>query len=53
MMITIDATAQGSFMSKTPEDAYNLLETMTSNNYQWKEERSTPKRVIGMHEVDG
>ena len=35
MRITIDATAQGSFMSKTPEDAYNLLETMASNNYQW------------------
>ena len=40
-------------MSKTPEDGYNLLETMTSNNYQWQKERSTPKRVAGMYEVDG
>ena len=39
-------------MSKTPEDAYNLLETMASNNYQWHGERSTPKKVAGMHEVD-
>ena len=52
MRITIDATAQGSFMSKTLEDAYNLLETMASNNYQWHGERSAPKRVTGMHEVD-
>ena len=26
---------------------------MASNNYRWQGERSTPKRVIGMHEVDG
>ena len=52
MRITIDAAAQGSFMSKTPEDAYNLLETMASNNYQWHGERSAPKKVAGMHEVD-
>ena len=52
MRITIDATAQGSFMSKTPEDAYNLLETMASNNYQWHGERSAPKKAAGMHEVD-
>ena len=52
MRITIDATAQGSFMSKTPDDAYNLLETMASNNYQWHGERSAPKKVVGMQEVD-
>ena len=52
MRITIDATAQGSFMSKTPEDAYNLLETMASNNYQWHGERIVSKKVIRLHEVD-
>ena len=52
MRITIDATTQGSFMSKTLEDAYNLLETMASNNYQWHGEWSAPKKVAGMHEVD-
>ena len=52
MRITIDVTAQGSFMSKTPEDAYNLLKTMASNNYQWHGERSTLNKVAGMHEVD-
>ena len=50
MRITIDATTQGSFMSKTLEDAYNLLETMASNNYQCHKERSAPKKVAGMHD---
>ena len=52
MKITIDAKAQGSFLSKTPDDAFNLLETMAFNNYHWQGERSAPKRVTGMHEVD-
>ena len=52
MRITIDATAQDSFMSKTPEDAYNLLETMASNNYQWHGERIMSKKVAALHEVD-
>ena len=52
MWITIDVIAQGFFMSKTPNDAYNLLETMASNNYQWQGDRSTPKRIARMREVD-
>ena len=52
MRITIDATTQGSFMSKTPEDAYNILETIASNNYQWHGDRNAPKKVAGLHEVD-
>ena len=39
-------------MNKTPDDAYNLLQTMASNNCQWHRERSAPKRVTEMHEVD-
>ena len=53
MRIPIDTTARSSFMSKTPKDAYNLLENMASNNYQWQGERITPKKVTGMHKVDG
>ena len=52
MRITIDAIAQGSFMSKTLEDAYNLLETIASNNYQWHGEWIVSKKVAGLHEVD-
>ena len=53
LQITIDATAQGSFMRKTPIDAYALLEKMASNNYQWHGERNQPRKVVGVYEVDG
>ena len=43
LQIIIDATAQGSFMSKTPADAYALIEKMATNNYQWHGERNQPR----------
>ena len=39
-------------MSKTPDDAYALLEKMASNNYQWHGERNQPKRAAGVYEID-
>ena len=48
----IDASAGGTLMKKTDEEAYELLEDMATNNYQWPSERSTPKKVAGVHEVD-
>ncbi|XP_034203729.1 uncharacterized protein LOC117618238 [Prunus dulcis] len=48
---TIDAAAGGALMGKTETEAYNLLEEMASNNYQWPSERSTPKKA-GIHEID-
>ena len=36
----IDATARGTLMGKTSEVAYELLEEMASNNYQWSLEWS-------------
>ena len=52
LQITIDATAQGSSMSKTPDDAYALLEKMTSNNYQWHGERNQPRKAARVYEID-
>ena len=52
LQITIDATAQGSFMSKTPDDAYALLEKMASNNYQWHGECNQPRKVVRVHKID-
>ena len=52
LQITIDATAQGSFMSKTPADAYALLEKMASNNYQWHGERNQPRKATGVYKID-
>jgi len=39
-------------MNKTEDEAYNLIEEMALNNYQWSTERGQPKRVGGKLEVD-
>ena len=40
-------------MSKSTEEAYDLLEKMATNNYQWSNERGMPRRTPGMYELDG
>ena len=52
LQITINATAQGFFMSKTPADAYALLEKIASNNYKWHGERNQPRKAAGVYEID-
>ena len=39
-------------MNKAKDNAYNLIEEMTLNNYQWSNERSQPKRVRHKLELD-
>jgi len=39
-------------MSKTEEEAYNLIEEMALNNHQWLGERGQPKRVGGKYDID-
>ncbi|XP_021279860.1 uncharacterized protein LOC110413413 [Herrania umbratica] len=48
----IDAAAGGALMSKNAVDAYNLLEEMASNNYQWPSERSGSRKAVGAYEID-
>ena len=48
----IDVTASGTLMSKMEDEAYNLIEDMTLNNYQWSNKRGQPKRVGGKFDVD-
>ena len=48
----IDVAAGGAFMSKSANEAYELLEEMAMNNYQWPTERGQPKKVAGMMELD-
>ena len=40
-------------MGKSTKNAYELLEEIASNNYQWSTERGMPKKASGMYEVDG
>jgi len=39
-------------MNKTKDEAYNLIEEMVLNNFQWSDERGQPKQVGGNLEVD-
>ena len=39
-------------MNKTKDEAYNLIEEMALNNFQWSTERGQPKWVGGKLEVD-
>lgn len=48
----VDAASGGALQNKTPEDAYELLEVLASNNYQRPNERMHPKKSMGIHEVD-
>jgi len=48
----VDAAAGGTLISKTEDEAYNLIEEMTLNNFQWSTERGQPKWVEGKLEVD-
>ena len=48
----IDATASGTLLSKTADEAHRLLEEMSSNNYQWPDEQTMAKKAVGIHEVD-
>jgi len=53
MRSTVDAVAGGTLMSKTKDEAYNLIKEIALNNFQWSTERTEPKPVGGKHEVDG
>ncbi|XP_017973115.1 PREDICTED: uncharacterized protein LOC108661374 [Theobroma cacao] len=49
---TIDVAAGGALMSKNATDAYNMLEKMASNNYQWPSERLGSRKAARAYEID-
>jgi len=49
---TIDAAAGGTLINKTDDEAYNLIEEMALNNFQWSTEQGQPKQVGGKLEID-
>ncbi|XP_062097627.1 uncharacterized protein LOC133803557 [Humulus lupulus] len=49
--IIIDAVSGGAFMRESTNEAYELLEEMAMNNYNWPTERKN-KKVAGVLEVD-
>ena len=46
----IDVAASGALMGKIASKAFNLLEMMASNNYQWPNERVI-KKTTGLYEM--
>ena len=46
----VDATAGGSLMRRTPEDAYGLLDDMALNAFSWNFDRSS-RRPLGVHSI--
>ena len=48
----LDTAAGGTFMKKRPHEAYELLEEMASNNFNWQSERSATRRPAGVHQID-
>src|SRR5262249_52228100 len=48
----IDAAAGGILNNKTLKAAYELIDEMATNNYQWHVERTVTKKQAGVHNVD-
>ncbi|KAK5776564.1 hypothetical protein PVK06_044524 [Gossypium arboreum] len=48
----IDPTAGGTINNKTPEDAYEFIEEMSLNNYQWQVMRTKPTKTVGVYNID-
>ena len=47
----VSATAGGSLMRRTLEKAYDMLEDMALNAFNWKSKRLV-KRPVGVHSID-
>ncbi|KAK5776623.1 hypothetical protein PVK06_044583 [Gossypium arboreum] len=48
----IDAAAGGTINNKTPEEAYEFIEEISLNNYQWQVMRTKPTKTAGVYNVD-
>lgn len=48
----LDSAAGGTFMKKSPYEAYELLDKMASNNFNWQSERGVVRKPVGIHQVD-
>ena len=48
----IDAASGGALMGRERDEAYELLEEMASNSYQWQSDRAMPRKAAGVHEID-
>ncbi|XP_062093730.1 uncharacterized protein LOC133799745 [Humulus lupulus] len=51
--MVVDASANGALLAKSYNEAYEILESISNNNYRWPTSRlSTSRKVVGIHDVD-
>ncbi|KAH9697048.1 hypothetical protein KPL71_023441 [Citrus sinensis] len=51
--LMVDASANGALLSKSYTEAYEILERITNNNYQWPSTRQPAARgSVGVHNID-
>ena len=48
----VDASVGGSLMKKSSVEVQELIEEMTSNHYQWSNERHPARRSTGVQKLD-
>ncbi|KAL5583050.1 hypothetical protein UlMin_015492 [Ulmus minor] len=48
----VDAASGGAMFNKTPEEGYELIEVMASNNFLKSTDRKAQKRTAGIHDID-
>ncbi|NAW44982.1 hypothetical protein FGF76_23610, partial [Salmonella sp. gx-f4] len=48
----VDAAVGGTINNKTPADAYEFIEEMSLNNYQWQVMRTKPTKIAGVYNGD-
>lgn len=50
----LDVSSSGALFFKSYEEGYNLIESITTNTYQWPVTRAciiiVPKKPVGVHE---
>ncbi|KAA3484177.1 Retrovirus-related Pol polyprotein from transposon opus [Gossypium australe] len=51
--LVVDASVNGPLLSKSYNEAYEIIEKIASNNYQWLTNRTTSgRRVVRVHDVE-
>ncbi|KAH9735112.1 hypothetical protein KPL71_017633 [Citrus sinensis] len=51
--LMVDASANGALLSKSYTEAYEILERIANNNYQWPSARQpTARGSVGVHNID-
>ncbi|KAL5575372.1 hypothetical protein UlMin_017071 [Ulmus minor] len=48
----VDTASGGAIFNKTPEEGYELIEVMASNNFLKSTDRNAQKRTAGVHDLD-